>query len=667
MMRKNVWLILCVVIAALSAYAGVGCSSGDGSKFGDGTDAGGDVDNDGPDFGDGACQLGCGDGSVGATPIILSPPNPTLTIINGAIVTQNFTATIDNKDVTPTVTWSYDSPLIGDVTSGSTFTPTGKVGGVGNLVAQLGKSMGTTTVSVIVQNTVITGVNPTQQNTLDNPNGGKDPSMSLVYPYNDTFFPLKVLSPEMMWNGTGNADVYKVVYKEKFYTLSEYFTTGAPTRHILDQKLWDSLELSGSGPKSDPLTVSVTRLSGSTAYQPITQTWHVVQGKLHGSVYYWELPGNGNCGNSSTGRILRIKPDSAVVDQFFTNNNQCWGCHTVSRDGNTVMASFNFPVSTIDVNKVTPTKSNCDMGQGTFSTFDTTGKFGLIGGDSFGSYKINLFDVVKCTQVKPDIFGAFGASGEPAWSPDGKHIAAITGGSGGGWFFDSSAGNITIADATGNTFSNFKTIVSQGKLPGGRPAYPSFDPTSQYITFGNPTQGSRTTAQGNLWLTDLTGKFKELKTGESINGVPDTKSFNSVFAPLRAGGYSWIVFVTRRDYGNRLVGQNNQQLWVMALDDPPSAADPSHPAFYMRGQEDCAKSENAYYALDPCKQKGQGCTSGVDCCSGQCIKQGGVYVCGDPTTNTCSDDGNKCTIDADCCGAPVSQCIDGFCQKPPPP
>src|SRR5205814_613787 len=157
------------------------------------------------------------------------------------------------------------------------------------------------------------------------------------------------------------------------------------------------------------------------------------------------------------------------------------------------------------------------------------------------------------------------------------------------------------------------------------PAYPTFSPGSEHIAYTRPTQGSRSTGNGQLWIIDPDGSnAKELTSAES--GL--NNSYNAVFAPLRAGGYFWIVFISRRDYGNRLVGADpngfgvpgRTQLWVTAIDDPPSAGDPSHPAWYIRGQEDCAFSENAYYALDPCKMDGEDCTSGVDCCGGQCVK-----------------------------------------------
>jgi hypothetical protein len=138
------------------------------------------------------------------------------------------------------------------------------------------------------------------------------------------------------------------------------------------------------------------------------------------------------------------------------------------------------------------------------------------------------------------------------------------------------------------------------------------------------------------------------------------QSFNPVFAPLRAGGYYWLVYISRRDYGNRLVGANRQQLWITAIDDPATAADPSNPPFYLRGQQDCGKSENAYFALEPCKEIGEDCSSGADCCNGTCLKDPstGQYSCGAP--QECALDGNACKTSEDCCN-PDAQCIDGFC------
>jgi hypothetical protein len=623
--------------------------------------------------GEGGCLFGCDTttGAGGSQPqgvLMVQPATASLVVDNGSIQTQQFTATLGGKDVTAQVQWVFERPDIGDVDANALFQPTGDVGGVGKLTAKINKSEGSAQVSVTIQKTVNTaGLSGPQQQQFDSPSG-PDGSLNVVYPYPETVFPLGVLAPEVQWNGAANGDVYKLSFKEKFYEYTEYFTTSLPARHLIAEADWASVENSGSGSQSDPLTMSLQRMQGGTVYQPKTMTLHVAQGRLRGSVYYWELPND-----AGNGRILRIKPDSASVDQFFTANGSCYGCHSVSRDGKKMMASFSeglpFPQRTIDLSQNPAQYGSINGNQlgGTFSAWNDKGDKIVVSNDAASNPSGSVLRIVDATTgavLNPNAMGT--GCGEPSWSPDGMHMAGICGLGGGGWIFDATSGFLAVGDvaADGVTVSNVHSIVPQ---PGaqGRPAYPSYAPGSEWIAFGRPTQGSRSTGQGDLWIVNQDGTgLKKLATASN-----DNKSFNPVFAPLRAGGYFWLVFITRRDYGNQLVGANNQQLWVTAIDDPPSAADPSHPPFYMRGQEMTQKSENAYYALDPCKEIGQGCLSGVDCCNGQCVKDPNTsqYVCGDPPPpGQCSEDGNACQVDADCCNAPNVKCLDGFCQPPPP-
>jgi hypothetical protein len=60
-----------------------------------------------------------------------------------------------------------------------------------------------------------------------------------------------------------------------------------------------------------------------------------------------------------------------------------------------------------------------------------------------------------------------------------------------------------------------------------------------------------------------------------------------------AGGYAWVVFVSRRTYVNLLVGpayqgqtSGTKQLWIAAIDlAAPPGPHPSHPAFWLPGQD----------------------------------------------------------------------------------
>ncbi|HRI70922.1 MAG TPA: hypothetical protein PK156_42100 [Polyangium sp.] len=81
-------------------------------------------------------------------------------------------------------------------------------------------------------------------------------------------------------------------------------------------------------------------------------------------------------------------------------------------------------------------------------------------------------------------------------------------------------------------------------------------------------------------------------------------------------------------------------------------------------------AQNAGQGRPVIRDQGDWCTSGIDCCAGQCVKDPanpGMYICGEPPPpGMCSELGNGCKVAADCC-APSALCIDGYCQLPVPP
>jgi hypothetical protein len=133
-------------------------------------------------------------------------------------------------------------------------------------------------------------------------------------------------------------------------------------------------------------------------------------------------------------------------------------------------------------------------------------------------------------------------------------------------------------------------------------------------------------------------------------------SYYPTVSPVAAGGYFWIFFDSIRNYGNM---GSARQLWGTALtisSDGKYTVDPSHPAFYLPGQEFTTANHRAFTALDPCRKDGDTCTSGVDCCNGFCT----AGVCGIPQMPRCSQTGEACKKSSDCCDA-TDSCIGGFC------
>jgi hypothetical protein len=308
---------------------------------------------------------------------------------------------------------------------------------------------------------------------------------------------------------------------------------------------------------------------------------------------------------------------------------------------------------------------------------------------------------------------------EPMFSPDGKHIA---------FNFWGGNGNGTVTAGSGHSLAMMDFDCGQGTLDGGSPTacggttyafsnlrqlykdssryvgWPGFTPDSNGIVFHDtltvpptcndcytttwaPNGGS---AQAELWYTDL-GATPQPVRMNWLNGLDSTSTSylptNSYHAndavlnyeptvnPIASGGYFWVVFTSRRMYGNVAAGNpyDNgngtypipKKLWVAAVDiNPTPGTDPSHPAFYLPGQELDAGNLRGFWVVDPCKPNGNACITGDECCNGFCRQdpEGGGLVCSD-NTGGCSQEYESCTSDADCCGNGTLTCINGHCAK----
>ena len=116
-----------------------------------------------------------------------------------------------------------------------------------------------------------------------------------------------------------------------------------------------------------------------------------------------------------------------------------------------------------------------------------------------------------------------------------------------------------------------------------------------------------------------------------------------------------MVFTSRRLYGNvatidpwfsdprehdLTATPTTKKLWVAAIDldvETPeftelAGDDLSHPAFYLPGQELLASNTRGVWVVDPCKEDGKTCESGVRCCTGYCQEEDdGKLTCGRKT------------------------------------
>jgi hypothetical protein len=172
--------------------------------------------------------------------------------------------------------------------------------------------------------------------------------------------------------------------------------------------------------------------------------------------------------------------------------------------------------------------------------------------------------------------------------------------------------------------------------------------------------------------------------------------------PQTVGGYNWVVFTSRRRFGNVATmnpwwsdprykpiggqfGATPKKIWVSAVDEnPTSGTDPSYPAFYLPGQEWLSGNSKAYWVLDACKAANNARSTATEC-------ESDLDCCGAPTTSICSlqkpianppkrhcipkassgciadNAATPCSSHAQCCGfSSGSRCANGTCQQPAP-
>lgn len=507
-------------------------------------------------------------------------------------------------------------------------------------------------------------------------------------------------------------------------------SNGAPDQ--LTMKLTVAKSDQGYGPLTETWTIAPARLTGTVYYNSYgTQL-----------VKNWANPDG--AGNRVGAAILGIHSgDTAphlVVGLNSTDDSGCRVCHVVSSRGRWLLTqseqgspgdgrSFLYDLKATDV-------------QGSAVQLPQEGTFAWAALLSDGSFA--LTNAVDPSSTNPAItnsragtatssFWQFGASpqqatltglpagvacGYPSFSPDDKMIAYIdvTGST------NDVKGSLVVADydKTSHAFSNVRTIASPAS--GQRIGYPVFLPDDSALVYETELRTSqadtvmvtRDGARSELWWVNLKGTPKPVALAElngkngttsylpigpnnhGIAGASDPRSsysetgyddttlnYEPTVLPVVAGGYAWVVFTSRRLYGNQLTAVPWQswppdydttdlaqatvkKLWVSAVDmNAPAGSDPSHPAFYLPAQEILAGNSRGFWVLDPCRADGQSCQTGDQCCNGYCEPSGdgGALVCGGaPPNSTCSKPQEKCTTAADCCDSSNS-CINGFCAQ----
>ncbi len=715
--RNGIWGVLALTVAwscGTGDSGGVAGNGGHNSGGSSGTGPDGSAASSGTSgssgtggsAADGGIDL---DASLNIASLAIDPPSAVIDVTNGTSSPVQFNAIATYKSGgtgTVTATWSFDKADIAAISAAGSLKAQDVKGGKGTVTATVGALTATADAEVHLHFTLdSSGLSQADKDKFKTPDAS--PSGTFLYPYDQTVFARGLLPPELMWNGGAAGDSYLITATDAYVDMTAYLQADPPSRVAIPKDWWAALTESNDG---SPVSVKISRLDGAGAHQAMSETWHVAPGSLRGTIYYWAV---------NQGQIVKINPGAdAPVPAFdpglytdlgtpapssgYTSQSPPWdsnssgkrcvACHTVSKDGSTLVALFSAcgtsgagtcgrPWGAIDTSSEQITSMGAYLpGDSIYSALSPDGK--KLVHDTV-SFHMELDDPTT-TQKIPSALDGLTKVASPQFSPDGKLLAFVDNAVG-NYPIEFSQSDLVVMDvdfATPPYFANQRLVA-----PGGGTAisFPSFTADSKWIVYQRGdysrasyqavASGPLLTGHNDLYLADVAAQAGEIRLaaadGDGVLGAKDaTRNYNPRVNPIAVGGYFWVVFVSPRDYGNRMQSttdsttENHKQLWVTAVDaNPTPGKDPSHPAFWLPGQDQASINMDAYWALEPCKQQGNSCNEGFECCSGFCRDQGnGSFACVPPPTNQCAQIGEACTTAADCCKSTGAvDCIGGFC------
>jgi hypothetical protein len=542
--------------------------------------------------------------------------------------------------------------------------------------------------------------------------GGSAAGMRWLYPYDLTIFPRGMLAPTLMWEGA-SAEFVFLHLKSSLFEYRGCLVPTAPGQLLIAQAIWDKAGAQTLG-SSDPMTIELTTMSGGVATGPIVQQLVIALATLKGSIFYNTYSSN-LAMQPMQGVVLRIPPGGQA--ELFVSN-ECTGCHSVSANGSRLLSQTrsdggrsyalmqDTPADPPAMNGGPRTAFGALYPDGSVyvstSTVVSVARAEMVGRESTAAalYETDTGMIVADSGI-PE--GAL----MPMFSADGRLLV----------FNDYALGEasglaLMDFDLATRKAQNYREVFTDTEY---RPGWPFLLPDNHAVVFtrtdgrdfsgegaGLPFPGPGQAQGGaagaaalpmgpvsDLHILDLasgttTILARAMGYASTADAETDTtylpfgaeelhQNYFPTMSPVGAGGYFWVFFDSVRHYGNRGL---HRQLWGAAVEiaaDGDYTLDRSHPAFYLPGQEFGTGNHRAFAALDPCKQDGDTCTSGIDCCGGFCFvpddgnNELGVEPVGTCTSNvpTCAKTGERCVNTGDCCppdpGQPPNECLAGVC------
>jgi len=638
--------------------------------------------------------------------------------VEGTPQTVTAHAQFEDGSLPKNIIWSVSNTRLGSIGDDGVFEANGYTAGSVTISALVG----TVSASATLQITVDIEQNPdnlpaTDREKLRQPGvgGGKglgpDATFRFLYPYDNSIFPRGLSAPTLQFASSGATATYLKISTDGF-SYAAFANAATPTRVLIPEAVWKGVTDSANA--ASAVKVQVSELSAGVVTGPVEQQWSIAQGSLKGVIYY-------NTYRSllaSNGGVMRIRPgQNAEVLQ-----KGCTVCHSVSSKGNVLVAGVNWDKNPIDseafdlaADGSTKVRRIVNDGRAfALGALTPDGTRLLASGIATtqplprgmtGPYASRLFDTKSGMEIPaPSFSSQVSYALTPNFSPDGAHVAFNN--------RDLSAGHtLSVMDydsrSSPPTFSNLRTALEN---PDKVVAWPSFLPDSAAIVFHEGDSFDTAKYQGGALYADLRMVSLDgtpAKSLAQLNGYDSSGSsylpygdaeeghlnYEPSVLPVPVGGYYWVLFTSRRAYGNTIAPGGSvargddkwgiplpneeespsprKKIWLAPLDlDYQGKLDPSHPAIYLPGQELESGNMRAFAALEPCRANGGSCESAAECCNGFCRQtgrnqNGPVLQCVPPPANACSQEDEACAVAADCCNS-FDLCINKRCASPNP-
>jgi hypothetical protein len=460
--------------------------------------------------------------------------------------------------------------------------------------------------------------------------GGDTAGLSWLYPYDGTVFPGGVGAPLLMWKSPATADAVYVRLQSSTFDYQGCLKPTGAGQLQLPSEIW-SLANAATAGAGDPFKLELSVLAAGVASGPIIEHIVIATGTLPGAVYYMtvgsKLTESGGLGTLGESAIIGVRPARSA--ELILGASGCTGCHGLSADGSRLVA----------------------YASGSGVAYALSGSsaanppvVGPAPGAEYGAVVPDgtlYLATAHPAGVGPRTYGASAAmnatlyetaTGNPvadAGVPSGAMVAAFSGDASLLAFNDFAINGgrglaLMAFSESARTASAYRQVFSDPSL---YPAWPSFLPDAKALLF-SLGQGSDFTGGGtgisaiitpgpatDLYVLDLASQTSTLLAQAMGFATPADASSNTTYLPFGAGelhqnysptvlpvtsgGYAWLFFDSRRDYGNLGL---LRQIWGAAIDvssDSSYRRDPSHPAFFLPGQEIGTGNFRPVATLDP--------------------------------------------------------------------